>query len=188
MAKLRNVLQTKFIGQPLHSMLSHFPLVLIPAAVALDIASLASTGGENLFVRSAFYALLAGVVFGVLAALFGAIDSYYELRDRGPATITSYVHASGMALALLISTISLGLRVGSLGAAETAVAPFVLAIVASVLAIAMSWFGARLVYIYGVRVEPAPDTVTRSTSHHKEELPDNVHRFPLSKLHIRRRQ
>jgi uncharacterized membrane protein len=62
----------KFLGHPVHPMLIVYPLGLLSAAVIFDLLYLA-TGNEQLATFS-FWGILAGVVGGLAAALFGVDD------------------------------------------------------------------------------------------------------------------
>src|SRR5438874_11990 len=64
--------RAKLLGHPIHPMLIVFPLGLLATAVAFDIVAL-STGDESWFGIS-FWMMAAGIIGGLLAAVFGVVD------------------------------------------------------------------------------------------------------------------
>ena len=62
----------KLLGHPVHPMLIVYPLGLLSTAVVFDVLYVI-TGNEDL-ARFAFWAQAAGLVGGLVAALFGLID------------------------------------------------------------------------------------------------------------------
>jgi len=64
--------KAKLLGHPIHPMLIVFPLGLLATAVAFDIVAL-STGDGSWFGIS-FWMIAAGIIGGLLAAVFGLID------------------------------------------------------------------------------------------------------------------
>lgn len=60
------------MGHPVHIMLIHFPVAFFPMSLVLDILSIIYSGNSlSLF---SFYSSSAGVITGIFAMLFGAID------------------------------------------------------------------------------------------------------------------
>ena len=64
--------KAKLLGHPIHPMLIVFPLGLLATAVAFDIVAL-STGDASWFGIS-FWMIAAGIIGGLLAAIFGLVD------------------------------------------------------------------------------------------------------------------
>ena len=62
----------KLLGHPIHPMLIVFPLGLLATAVAFDIVSLAS--GADEWFRISFWMIAAGIIGGLLSAVFGLVD------------------------------------------------------------------------------------------------------------------
>src|SRR4051794_29665932 len=65
--------RAKLFGHPIHPMLIPFPLGLLGMALIFDLIALISDGWPSLE-RAAFYMIAAGIISGLLAAVFGAID------------------------------------------------------------------------------------------------------------------
>ena len=87
----RELLRARMFGHPIHAMLVHFPSALFPMSLMLDV--LARLGGGSAFAAAAFYAMAGGLLGGVAAAVFGAMD-YFRL----PATHVAWKKASLHAL------------------------------------------------------------------------------------------
>jgi len=83
----RQLLRARMFDHPIHAMLVHFPSALFPMSLALD--ALARFGGGSSFAVAAFYAMAGGLLGGVAAAVFGAMD-YFRL----PATHVAWKKAS----------------------------------------------------------------------------------------------
>jgi len=83
----RQLLRARMFGHPIHAMLVHFPSALFPVSLALDV--LVRFGEGSSFAVAAFYAMAGGLLGGVAAAVFGAMD-YFRL----PATHTAWKRAS----------------------------------------------------------------------------------------------
>jgi uncharacterized membrane protein len=64
--------KTKLFGHPIHPMLIVFPLGLLAMSLVFDIFHLVT--GNTLFATVAYYDIAAGVIGGLLAAIFGFID------------------------------------------------------------------------------------------------------------------
>ena len=65
--------KAKLLGHPIHPMLIPFPLGLLGTAVLFDPIALIGGDWESL-ARTAFSMIAAGIIGGLLAAVFGAID------------------------------------------------------------------------------------------------------------------
>ncbi len=62
----------KLLGHPVHPMLIVFPLGLFSIAVLFDVLYLVT--GNRDFALVAYWAITAGIVGGLAAALFGLLD------------------------------------------------------------------------------------------------------------------
>jgi len=76
---MKNLLNGRLFGHPVHPMLVHFPTALFTAGFLFSLAGylFSDTG----FVTSAFYSIGFGLVTGLAAGIFGFID-YIKLADR----------------------------------------------------------------------------------------------------------
>lgn len=87
---LTDIVRGRFLGHPIHSMLVHFPSALFPSAWFFDLVSIISQ--NNLYSLIAFYILGLGVLSGILAAIFGAMD-YVSLPPKDIAWKKASLHA-----------------------------------------------------------------------------------------------
>jgi uncharacterized membrane protein len=87
---LPDLFRGRFLGHPIHAMLVHFPSAFFPTALLFDIASFFLN--NSLYSMIAFYMLGLGVISGVVAACFGAID-YVRLPPEHKAWKKASIHA-----------------------------------------------------------------------------------------------
>lgn len=104
----REMKEAKLFGHPIHSMLVHFPSALFPVSVIFDVVALLT--GDKALASVAFYMLAAGLVGGIAAALFGAMD-FYRLPPTHEAWGKAALHAGLNILWLCLFTVVFGLRV-----------------------------------------------------------------------------
>jgi uncharacterized membrane protein len=133
--------------------------MLIPFPIALWVFSLVADviylwrGNPVWRDWIAFYALLGGIIGGVLAAVPGFID-WLSLKDREVVKIANW-HARLNVIALLIFVASFYLRTtggaGLVGGSHTI--PFVLSVVGVILITVSGWLGGELVFRHGVAVD-----------------------------------
>ena len=62
----------KLFGHPIHQMLIVFPLGLLATAAIFDIIGIA--GGNNTWFLVSYWMIAAGIIGGLIAAVFGLID------------------------------------------------------------------------------------------------------------------
>lgn len=139
----------KLLGHPVHPMLIVFPLGLLSTAVLFDILY-ALTGNEQLAVFS-FWAILAGIVGGLAAAVFGLIDWVAipsDTRAKGVGT----VHGVGNVVIVGLFAISWFLRRDD-PAFLPDLMPLILGVVGAGLALVTAWLGGELVYRLRVAVD-----------------------------------
>ncbi len=137
---------------PIHPMLIPFPLALWFFSLIADVIYL-WRGNPVWRDWIAFYALLGGIVGGVLAAVPGFVD-WLSLKDREVVRIANW-HARLNVIALLIFVASFYLRTASgaglVGGSYTI--PFVLSVVGVILITISGWLGGEMVFKHGVAVD-----------------------------------
>jgi uncharacterized membrane protein len=74
--------RAKFLGHPIHPMLIPFPLGLLGMEVIFDL--LAIVTGQTLLGQASRPMIAAGIITGLLAAIFGAIDWAALRPGRAP--------------------------------------------------------------------------------------------------------
>lgn len=87
---LKEILRGKLFRHPIHVMLVHFPSALFPTSFLFDL--LAWLTEDALFSMFAFYALMIGILGGILASVFGAIE-YFRLPHVHMAWQKASLHA-----------------------------------------------------------------------------------------------
>jgi uncharacterized membrane protein len=134
-------------GHPLHPMLVVGPAALIPFGFALD-AMHRSTGKES-YANAAYYSLVGGLVTGLAAGAAGAVD-YMSIKPETDVKRTANTHAMLNVGALVLTAVNVMNRRNTREHQGGSVA---LSAVAAAAVMISGWFGGRLVYEQGMRVE-----------------------------------
>ena len=141
--------RAKLAGHAIHPMLITLPLGLLGTAVIFDIIR-AFTNEADLAVAS-FYMLAAGIIGGLLAAVFGLWD-WLAIPAGTRAKGIGALHGVGNVVVVVLFAVSWLLRRGQADYQPTGVA-FWLGVLAVVLALATAWAGGELVEHLGVGVD-----------------------------------
>ena len=144
-------------GHPIHPMLIPFPLALWFFSFIADLIYL-WRGNPVWRDWIAFYALLAGIIGAVAAAVFGIID-WLAIKDRVVKRVADW-HARLNVIALLIFAASFYLRTvgGSRWVGGSYTIPVVLSVLGVILITISGYLGGELVFKHGVAVNPQSDT------------------------------
>jgi uncharacterized membrane protein len=138
----------KLLGHPIHPMLVPFPLALLLTSVIFDVLGLLGTLEE--WHAIAFWLLLLGLVFGLVAYIFGWLE-YYKIPKGTRAKQVALYHGVGNSAVLGLFAFSAGIRAD----APPTLDP--LALVASLAGAAVlgvtAWLGGELPYRLGVGVD-----------------------------------
>lgn len=141
--------RVKLFGHPIHPMLIVFPLGLFVTAVIFDIIRLVA--GNDDFAIVSYWAIAAGVIGGLLAAIFGLID-WLAIPAGTRAKQIGLLHGAGNVLVVLLFAVSWLLRSGAPGNVPDALA-FVLSLVGVLIGAVTGWLGGELVDRLGVGVD-----------------------------------
>src|SRR4051812_4759582 len=132
--------RAKLFGHPIHQMLVVFPLGLLATAVVFDVIALARSQGY--WSELAFWMIAAGVITGLLAAPFGAID-WLAIPSGTRAKRIGALHGVGNLIVVVLFAASWWLR------RPAPSVPMDLALVLSyagaALALGTGWLGGELV-------------------------------------------
>lgn len=141
-------MQAKLLGHPIHPMLIVFPLGLLATAVAFDIVALIQSQA-SWFVIS-YWMIAAGVIGGLLAAVFGLID-WIGIPSGTRAKTIGLLHGGTNVIVVLLFIASWFLR----GAATNTPSngALTLSFIAVVLALVGGWLGGELVDRLGIGVD-----------------------------------
>jgi uncharacterized membrane protein len=140
----------KAAGHPIHQQLVVFPLGLLATAVVFDVLRLITDNDD--FATASWYMIAAGVIAGLLAAVFGAID-YWAIPVGTRARRVGALHGVGNVVVVVLFAVSWFLRSDEPGHVPTTLA-FVLALAGALLATGTGWLGGELVDRLGVGVDP----------------------------------
>lgn len=133
---VRDLLNGRWLGHPLHSVLTDAPIGILFLVIVLDVL------GQR---AAADIALIVGILSMLAAAATGATD--YSDTD-GAAREHATVHATVMVLALVVYLVSLGLRLGGGVGADRTAAIWVSILGFAILA-AGAYVGGQVVYTFG---------------------------------------
>jgi uncharacterized membrane protein len=164
--------KAKFAGHPIHQMLIVFPLGLLVMALVFDILYFIT--GNSGFATAAFWDIPAGIIGGLVAAVFGFID-WLAIPGGTRAKRIGLLHGSGNVVVVLLFAISWLLRWGTPDNAP-GLAAFVPALLAVGLGAITGWLGGELVDRLGVGVTPganldAPSSLTAPAAGRAGEAP-----------------
>jgi len=141
--------KVKLFGHPIHPMLIVLPLGLLSAAVVFDIVHLVTA--DEAFSTVAFWNIAAGVIGGLAAAVFGALDWSHIPRDTRAKRI-GLLHGGGNVVVVALFSISWLLRLGQEGH-EPGVLAYALSFGGLALAAVTGWLGGELVDRLGVGID-----------------------------------
>ena len=140
----------KLFGHPIHPMLVVFPLGLFATAVVFDI--LYMSVGNLAFATVSFYMIAAGIVGGLLAAIFGFLD-WLGLKGNTRAKNLGLWHGLGNFTIVVLFIISWLLRRANADFVPNGLA-LLLSFAGVGLALVTAWLGGELVFRLGVQVNP----------------------------------
>jgi uncharacterized membrane protein len=140
--------RARLFGHPIHQMLIVFPLGLLATAVIFDVIHLVT--GTPRWAEIAYWMIAAGIVGGLVAALFGLID-WLGIPVDTRAKRIGLLHGAGNVVVVLLFAGSWLLR------RDNPLAPEMFALVLSFagagLALFTGWLGGELVDRLGVGVD-----------------------------------
>ena len=140
--------RAKLFGHPIHQMLIPFPLGLLATSLVFDVVALI-TGNGN-WHEIAFWMIVAGIISGLLAAIFGLID-YVAIPTGTRAKRVATLHGVGNVVVVTLFIVSWWLR------RDTPTTPGAVALVAAILGVGLAtvtgWLGGELVDRLGVGVD-----------------------------------
>lgn len=156
--------RAKLLGHPIHPMLIVFPLGLLGMAVIFDIIRLIF--GAPALAPASYYMIAAGIVMGLLAAVFGFID-WLAVPSGTRAKAIGQWHGLGNVVVVVLFAVSWWLRHDNPAAPSTGA--FVVALIGLALALVTGWLGGELVDRLGVGVDDganlnAPSSLSRGPS------------------------
>ncbi len=153
--------RAKLFGHPIHQMLIVFPLGLLATSFIFDIVHLATNSGR--FADISFWMIAAGIIGGLVAAVFGLID-WLAIPSHTRAKRIGALHGIGNVIVTGLFAVSWLIRY------DEPMSPGAGAIVLSGLGVGLStvtgWLGGELVDRLAVGVDDgahlnAPSSLSR---------------------------
>lgn len=141
-------MSVSLLGHRVHPMLIVFPLGLLGMAVIFDIIRLAN--GDTALSVAAYYMIAAGVVMGLVAAVFGLLD-WLSVAANTRAHSVGARHGIGNVIVVVLFAVSWWLRRPD--PADPSTTAFVLGVIGLLLALVTGWLGGELVERLGVGVD-----------------------------------
>jgi nitrite reductase/ring-hydroxylating ferredoxin subunit/uncharacterized membrane protein len=157
---LRDLLQGKPFGHPLHPAVVHFPIGLFIFSLLLDIATY-FLPQPGLIYRGTRYTLGIGVGMGLLAALPGFAD-WLDIRSDHPSKKTATTHMLLNLLAVALFGLNFALRMDGNGSDGTPPLQLGLSVIGVGLISVSGYLGGKMVYDDGIgagrhrRFSPTP--------------------------------
>jgi uncharacterized membrane protein len=140
--------KVKFLGHAVHPLLIVFPLGLLITAVIFDVIYFATDNAS--FATAAYWCIAAGVVGGLLAAIFGLID-WLNIPAGTRAKSVGLWHGIGNVAVVALFALSWWLRYRDPATVPSTTA-FILALVGVGIGGVTGWLGGELVERMGVSV------------------------------------
>jgi uncharacterized membrane protein len=140
--------RAQILGHSIHAMLIAFPIGLFVTAVLFDVAHLVSSRGQWTLIS--YWMMIAGIVGGLLAAVFGLID-YSKIPSGTRAKRIGIIHGIGNVVVVTLFLISAWLRHDTPEQPPTSA--FVFSFAGVALAAVTAWLGGELVERLGVGVD-----------------------------------
>jgi nitrite reductase/ring-hydroxylating ferredoxin subunit/uncharacterized membrane protein len=146
---VKDLLQGKPLGHPLHPLLVHFPIGLFVISLLFDVSQVFNTGETA--VLGAFYTLFAGLIMAVLAAIPGLAD-WSDIRADHPAKKPATLHMWLNLALIIVYALNLVLRLIVLDVTPTPLVPILLSVVGVGIISVSGYLGGKIVYDDGVGV------------------------------------
>src|ERR1051326_7650826 len=140
--------KAKLAGHPIHQMLVVFPLGLLATAVLFDILTL--WRNEPKWSEAGFYMIAAGIIGGLLAAVFGLID-WLAIPHQTRAKAIGAWHGLGNVVVVVLFAASWMMRYNAPGMPDATA--LVLSFAGVILAVITGWLGGELIDRLGVGID-----------------------------------
>lgn len=164
--------RVKIFGHPIHPQLIVFPLGLLATAVIFDVVYMITANAA--FPTASFYMIAAGIIGGLLAAIFGFIDWLGLPKNSRAKTIGGW-HGLGNVVIVTLFAISWLLRMNNQNFVADGLA-LILSFAGFGLALITGWLGGELVYRLGVAVDRGANVNAPSSLSEKTPVASGVKR------------
>jgi uncharacterized membrane protein len=154
----------RIAGHAIHPMLIVLPLGLLSTAVFFDVCYFVLDNYE--FAVASGYAMGAGIVGGLAAALFGWID-WFDIPARTRAKRIGLLHGVSNGVVLALFTVAWLVRFDA-GTWDAGPLPFTLEVLGLALVGVAGWLGGELVERLGVGVDDGAELDAPSSLSHDD--------------------
>jgi uncharacterized membrane protein len=141
--------KAKILGHPIHPILIVFPVGLLLTGLVFDILYLVFGNPE--FPHAAYWMIAGGLLGGLAAAVFGAIDWFAIPADTRAKRI-GLLHGVGNVVVVLLFAVAFYLRINEINHVSTTFTLILELLGAAVLGVT-GWLGAELVDRLGIGVD-----------------------------------
>jgi uncharacterized membrane protein len=142
----------KFLGHPLHIMLVHFPVALLP--MDLVCYALFFYTGNVSFAEASFYAMTGGAVLGWLAIILGTFDLLKIPQENPQIMKTALIHGGiNIAIITAYSVLAFMTYKQYPNLPEATMAILIVKTFLNLSMLAGNYFGGNLILKYKVGVE-----------------------------------
>ncbi len=152
----------------IHPILVHFAYALSITAAALHVLAKTPLAAKRLpVIRQSADLVLGLAAFSVLLTVAAGFQAYFTVTHDGPSHTVMAVHrnwAIGTALFLIIVALWRWVK----RSAEPSAGFIAAMLVTAVLMTTTAWWGAHLVYGYGIGVKQLPEVTGEGHDHHDE--------------------
>src|SRR5579862_3597868 len=152
--------KAKLVGHPIHQMLVVFPLGLLATAVIFD--GLTFLLRNSAWSTAAFYMIGAGIVGGLVAAVFGLID-WLAIPHATRAKAVGAWHGLGNVVVVILFVGSWIMRWNAPGDPSTLA--IVLSFLGVIMALVTGWLGGELMDRLGVGIDEGANLNAPSSLH-----------------------
>lgn len=163
----------KILGHSVHPILIVFPLGLLSTAVIFEIAFYVTN--TQVLAVAAYWMLFAGVIGGVLAAIFGWLD-WFAIPSDTRAKRVGLIHGLVNAVALILFAASWYFRSESI--TSPPIAATVLSLMGFLFAGVGGWLGGELVERLGIGVHEGANPNAPSSLAKDPPLSSRVNNLP----------
>jgi uncharacterized membrane protein len=141
-------MQARLLGHPIHPILIVFPLGLLATGVAFDIVGLVQ--GDSSWYSISYWLIAAGIIGGLLAAVFGLID-WIGIPSGTRAKRIGLLHGGTNVVVVLLFIVSWFMRGSTTNVPSNGA--LILSFIGVVLALVGGWLGGELVHRLGIGVD-----------------------------------
>lgn len=139
-------------GHPIHTMVVGLPIGLYTLAFVCDVAFMMLS--DSFWFRMAFWTLVFGVVFHLVAAMTGIPDYLAVIRMKTDARRVAHSHLIFGITLLVIQGLNLGVRNGGVLPIDGSITfPFMVNLIAVAVLSLQGWYGGELVYRHKIGID-----------------------------------